>query len=187
MSEVGTSKVALDALKERIALSTKKDVDAFASRIATDFSAATAADIRTYAQAYVEEKLRGIAAKHADEVAVAISAMRSSELESGHPGGVHVAHHDYRLEEDTFRQDVGVFALGVVGLGVMITSSVLFGGVLALASPIAATVLREKNDRELRARAAREIPTMVREAGIRLLTALDREIDRVATAPSTAT
>lgn len=184
MSDLSGSKAALEALKERIAISMKKDVDAFASRIASDLSSAAAGDIRTYAQAYVEEQLRGIAAKHADEVAVAISAMKSSELEGGQSRPVHVAHHDYRLEEDTFNQDLGVFALGVVGLGVMITSSVLFGGVLALASPIAATVLREKNDRELRARAAREIPTMVREAGTRLVTALNREIDRVATAPA---
>ena len=80
---------------------------------------------------------------------------------------------------DTFGYDMGVVALGILGLGVML-SNPLLGGVLALAAPVLADYERNKVEIESKNRAKELAPQALREAAARVGPKLDEMIQEFA-------
>ena len=80
---------------------------------------------------------------------------------------------------DTFGYDMGVVALGILGLGVML-SNPLLGGVLALAAPVLAVYVRNKVEIESKKRAKELAPQALREAAARVGPKLDEMIQEFA-------
>jgi ribosome biogenesis GTPase A len=83
------------------------------------------------------------------------------------------------VKVDTFGYDVGIFALFTVGLGVMF-ANVLLGGLLALAAPVLAVVVKDKVDTEYRKRAKEQAPEVLRAAAAKVGPKLDAMIDEFA-------
>ncbi|HRH00570.1 MAG TPA: dynamin family protein, partial [Polyangiaceae bacterium] len=84
------------------------------------------------------------------------------------------------VQIDTFRYDAGIAALFAVGLGVMFVN-VLVGGILTLAAPVLALVLRDRIDAEYKKRAKELAPDVVRQAAEKAAPKLDEMIDDFAT------
>ena len=80
------------------------------------------------------------------------------------------------VQVDTFRYDAGIAALFAVGLGVMFVN-VLVGGLLTLAAPVLALVLRDRIDAEYKQRAKELAPDVVRQAAEKAAPKLDEMID----------
>ncbi|MBK6459869.1 MAG: dynamin family protein [Myxococcales bacterium] len=80
------------------------------------------------------------------------------------------------VQVDTFRYDAGIAALFAVGLGVMFVN-VLVGGLLTLAAPVLALVLRDRIDAEYKKRAKELAPDVVRQAAEKAAPKLDEMID----------
>ena len=81
------------------------------------------------------------------------------------------------LDIDTMKYDASVFALGALGTTVFLFVNGLVGGVMALAAPVLAFVLRGKIGRELQAEALERAPVAIdRVAGV-LAPKLDEAID----------
>ena len=80
---------------------------------------------------------------------------------------------------DTFGYDMGVVALGILGLGVML-SNPLLGGVLALAAPVLAVYVRGKVETEMKKRAKELAPQALREAAGRVGPKLEEMINEFA-------
>lgn len=80
---------------------------------------------------------------------------------------------------DTFGYDMGVVALGILGLGVML-SNPLLGGALALAAPVLAVYVRGKVEDEMKAKAKELAPQAIREAAERVGPKLDEMINEFA-------
>jgi len=68
------------------------------------------------------------------------------------------------LEVDTLKYDVGVFALGALGTGIFLFVNTLVGGLLTLAAPILAVVLKGRVSGELKAQAKKSLPEVMRKA-----------------------
>lgn len=83
------------------------------------------------------------------------------------------------VQIDTFRYDAGIAALFAVGLGVMFVN-VLVGGLLTLAAPVLALVLRDRIDAEYKKRAKELAPDVVRQAAEKAAPKLDEMIDEFA-------
>ena len=83
------------------------------------------------------------------------------------------------VEVDTFRYDVGVFALLTIGVGVMFTNALL-GGLLALAAPVLAVYMRDKVEAETRKKAKERAPEALKEAAAKIGPKLDEMIQEFA-------
>jgi len=81
------------------------------------------------------------------------------------------------LDVDTLAYDVGVFAVGAVGVTLMVLSNVLLGGAMTLAAPVLAYVLRGKKDERVKERAKEEAPALVHEATQKVVEAFEARID----------
>jgi GTPase SAR1 family protein/uncharacterized coiled-coil protein SlyX len=80
---------------------------------------------------------------------------------------------------DTFGYDMGVVALGILGLGVML-SNPLLGGALALAAPVLAVYVRGKVETEMKAKAKEMAPQAIRDAAARVGPKLEEMINEFA-------
>lgn len=80
---------------------------------------------------------------------------------------------------DTFGYDMGVVALGILGLGVML-SNPLLGGVLALAAPVLAVYVRGRVEDEMKKKAKELAPQAIRDAAARVGPKLEEMINEFA-------
>ncbi len=76
---------------------------------------------------------------------------------------------DLDLEVDTIAYDVGVFALGALGVSVYLFANALVGGLLTLAAPVLAFFLKDKVDSQIKDRA--------REAGVKSVSAASEKVE----------
>jgi ribosome biogenesis GTPase A len=88
------------------------------------------------------------------------------------------------VKVDTVAYDVSVFALGAFGVGVMVLSNILVGGLLTLAAPVLALVFKDRVDKEVKRKALANAPEAVRNVAHKiepeLLGAIDRFGDKLA-------
>ncbi|MEO8877776.1 MAG: hypothetical protein ABI461_19440, partial [Polyangiaceae bacterium] len=80
---------------------------------------------------------------------------------------------------DTFRYDVGIFALFTVGLGVMFANALL-GGLLALAAPVLALLIKDRVDGEYRKRVLELAPEVLRTVATKIGPKVDEMINAFA-------
>jgi GTP-binding protein EngB required for normal cell division len=82
------------------------------------------------------------------------------------------------VKVDTVAYDVGVFALGAFGVGVMVLSNLLVGGLLFLAAPVLALLVKDRVDKEVKAKALQNAPEVVRTVAKKIEPELLGAIDR---------
>jgi small GTP-binding protein len=82
-----------------------------------------------------------------------------------------------RLEIDTLTYDVGVYALGTLGVSIALLSSVLVGGLVLLATPLLALFVKDRVDKRVKALAKEEGDRAIREAGARVEEEMVQVID----------
>ena len=82
-----------------------------------------------------------------------------------------------RLEIDTLTYDVGVYALGTLGVSIALLSSVVVGGLVLLATPLLALFVKDRVDKRVKALAKDEGDRAIREAGARVEEEMVRVID----------
>jgi ribosome biogenesis GTPase A len=83
----------------------------------------------------------------------------------------------FELDVSTFRYDATVFALGALGTTIFLFVNALVGGLLTLAAPIAAVLLRGRAAQEIRDEAKRRAPEAVAAIAARVGPRLDQAID----------
>ncbi len=81
------------------------------------------------------------------------------------------------INVDTFKYDASVFALGALGTTVFLFVNTLAGGLLALAAPVAAMLLRGRVAQEIKQEAKQQAPEAVKRIGATLGPRLDELID----------
>lgn len=75
---------------------------------------------------------------------------------------------DLDLDVDTIAYDVGVFALGAFGVSIFLFANALVGGLLTLAAPVLAFLLRDKVDAKVKERAREEGQRAIEEASAKV-------------------
>lgn len=80
---------------------------------------------------------------------------------------------DINLEVDTFGYDVGVFALGALGVTFLAFSNLLVGGLLTLSAPILAFVMKDRVEDTIREKAREQGLEAVQKAGETLTKEMD--------------
>lgn len=176
-----------------IKVGARKDLDRFVEetirQLPNVIDAAKQEDLKQYLPAFLEDTFKKWAESEAKEIGAkleelaerTIALVREDANETtkrvAQTLGSDVKRLDVQI--DTFRYDAGIAALFAVGLGVMFVN-VLVGGLLTLAAPVLALVLRDRIDAEYKQRAKELAPDVVRQAAERAAPKLDEMIDEFA-------
>jgi small GTP-binding protein len=161
--------------------------DRFADALPEEIEGSKADDLKRFLPGFIEERFREFAEQEAEELAKRLERVAEEAIAfvtddaKGQAERLRAAlgpsAGGLDLKVNTFAYDVGVFALGAFGIGIMALSNVLVGGALMLTAPVLAYVFRGRADKKIKERALEEGPRVVREAALKLAEAFDRQID----------
>jgi GTPase SAR1 family protein len=107
----------------------------------------------------------------ANENAAEVTQRVADDLAGGRAGA------KLEIAVDTFRYDASVFALGALGTTVFLFVNTLAGGLLALAAPIAAMLLKGRVAQEIKQEAKQRAPESVRRIAAALAPKLDEIVE----------
>jgi hypothetical protein len=189
---------ALDEAAEAIAAETaalkarvRQDLAAFTAEFARGLpdqvSAAEAPDVQRYLGPYLQDTWKSWLENEGDMIAAELERLAervievANERSEGLTNAVaeDLAGGDTRLHlvVDTFKYDASVFALGALGTTVLLFVNTLAGGILTLAAPVVAMVLKGRMSREIKAEARERAPEAVRKVAATVGPKLDEIID----------
>jgi len=183
--------IRIDADAEAIKAQVALDIDAFArafvGALPDQIDSVDADDVKRYLPSFIEDKfkewaeveggkLAAMMERLAEEVItvtnenVAAAAAALADRLGGTDAPV-------QIEVDSFKYDVGVYAVGALGTTVMLFVNALAGGLLTLAAPILAIVLKSKVAGDIRKQAKEKVPEAVLAAAEAMKPHFDRCVD----------
>jgi len=172
-----------------IKVGARKDLDRFVDdtirQIPNVIDSAKPEDLRQYLPGFLEDTFKSWAEAESKEIAASLEALAEKTIalvrEDAHDTakrvgdtlGTDVKRLDVQI--DTFGYDVGIFALFTLGLGMMFANALL-GGMLALAAPILALVVKDRVEGEYKKRAKELAPEVLRTAAAKVAPKLEEMI-----------
>lgn len=144
-------------------------------------------DLRKFLPAFLEDTFRQWAEAESKEIAHKLEELAEKTIalikEDAHEATKRVAStlgtdvKKLDIQIDTFRYDAGVAAVLMVGLGTMMFVNFMVGGLLTIAAPILAIVVRDRVDAEYKKRANEQAPEVIRQAAKQVGPKLDEMIE----------
>jgi small GTP-binding protein len=163
-----------EAIKATIRHDLRLFCEAFCAALPGEIDKADASDVKRYLQFFIQDKFKEWAELEGDKAAglledlaeeiIQITNQNVHEVMDAVCAGFGSSMAKVDLEVDTLRYDVGVFALGALGTTVFLFVNTFVGGLLTLAAPVLAVVLREKVGAKIKAQARERAPEVVRKA-----------------------
>src|SRR5262249_30343471 len=175
-----------------IKVGARKDLDRFVDDVVRQLpnviESAKGDDLKNYLPAVLEDTFRQWAEAESREIAASLEVLAERTIalvrEDAHEttkrvaealGSGEVKRLDVQI--DTFHYDVGVVALFTVGLGMMF-ANVLLGGLLTVAAPVLALVLKSKVEEEYKKKAIQAAPDAPRAAATKIGPQIEQMVDR---------
>ncbi|HEY8076705.1 MAG TPA: dynamin family protein [Labilithrix sp.] len=169
----------------------QKDLDRFVEdtirQLPDVVDSAKKEDLRKYLPAFLEEAFKNWAEAEGKEIAHKLEELTEKTIalikEDAHDATKRVAQtlggdvKKLDIQIDTFRYDAGVAAVLMVGLGTMMFVNFMVGGLLTLAAPVLAILVRDRVDAEYKKRAKEQAPDVIREAAKQVGPKLDEMIE----------
>jgi GTP-binding protein EngB required for normal cell division len=187
--------VRIDADASAIKAHVGADLDAFAqafvAAIPSQLDAVDADDIKRYLPGFIEDKfkewaelegakLASLMERLAEEVITItnqnVAAASAALAERLGPGDTQVD-----IDVDSFKYDVGIYVMGAIGTTVLLFVNVFAGGLLTLAAPILAVVLKSKIAGDIRQQAKEKVPGAIFHAAAAMKPHFDQCVDDFAT------
>jgi len=163
-----------EAIKANMRLDLEEFVGELRQRLPEEIDRADSDDVKKFLQPFLQdvwkdwaeaegEKIAGNLERLAEEIIQVTNenvaeAMQTLSRELG------PAEAKIDLEVDTLKYDVGVFALGALGTGIFLFVNTLVGGILTLAAPIIAVVVKERVAGAVKAQAKQALPEVIDKA-----------------------
>jgi small GTP-binding protein len=175
------------SIKNQIGLDLEQFAKAFVAVLPAQIDANDANDIKAYLPAFIEDKFKEWAELEGDKLASMlehlaeevisitnenVAAAAATLAERLGPSDTQVD-----ITVDSFKYDVGIYAVGALGTTVMLFVNALVGGLLTLAAPILAIVLKSKIAGDIRIQAKEKVPAAVLNAADAMRPHFDRVID----------
>lgn len=163
-----------EAIKATMRIDLEAFTKEFLERLPTEIDHADGEDVKKYLQPFIQDTWKAWAEQEGDKVAellerlaeeiIAVTNENVAEVMATVKSELGPAEARVDLEVDTLKYDVGVFALGALGTGIFLFVNTLVGGLLTLAAPILAAVLKERVAGEIKAQAKRNAPEVIHKA-----------------------
>jgi small GTP-binding protein len=175
------------ALKARV----RQDLAEFAGTLRTtlvaDLDTVDAADIRRYLSFFVQDTWKAWTEREGEKIAAELERLAETVIQVANEniraaaqdvaGELGPAETKVEIKVDTLKYDASVFALGALGTTVFLFVNSLVGGVLTLAAPLLAFVLRGRVAAEVKGEAKQQAPLAVDRVAAVVGPKLDDVID----------
>ncbi len=163
-----------DAIKAKVRLDLDEFTLAFAAALPEEIDRADAGDVRKFLQPFLQDTLKSFAEREGDHVSTLLERLAEEIIQitneniqqamSVVAAELGPADTQVELEVDSLKYDVGVFALGALGTGIFLFVNTFVGGLLTLAAPIIAVMVRGRIAAEIKTQAKEQAPEVVRRA-----------------------
>jgi small GTP-binding protein len=163
-----------DAINAGVRLDLEQFTRELAVRLPQEIDRADGDEVKRYLGSFIQDTWKAWAEQEGDKVAAQLerlaeeiiqvtnedvaAAMATLSRELG-PADAKID-----LEVDSLKYDVGVFALGALGTGIFLFVNTLVGGLLTLAAPVLAVVLKERLAGEIKSQAKKNAPEVIEKA-----------------------
>ncbi len=184
-AQLDSSKRKLDELHDRIkadgaAIKSQAKLDleifarAFVAALPDQIDAVDAGDVKRYLGPFIQDKFRewtelegakvGALLEQLAEDVISVTNENATEAASALASRLGPADTAVEIDVDTFKYDVGVYAIGALGTTMLFFVNALAGGLLTLAAPILAIILKSKVAGDIREQAKERVPGVVLRA-----------------------
>jgi hypothetical protein len=184
-AQLDASKRKLDELHGRISAEAsaikaqaRLDLDSFArafvSALPEQIDAVDADDVKKYLGAFIEDRFRefaelegakvGALLEQLAEDVIAVTNENAAQAARALASRLGPADTQVEIDVDSFKYDVGVYAVGAIGTTMLFFVNALAGGLLTLAAPILSILVRSKVAGDIREQAKERVPGVVLRA-----------------------
>ena len=160
----------------------------FATALPPEIDSTDAADVQRYLGPFLQDTWKAWLEAEGERMAAELDrlAEKAIEVANQRVEGLTRAIADdlsspearLHISVDTFRYDASVFALGALGTTILLFVNTLAGGLMTLAAPVLALILRGKVAQEVKAEARQAAPEAVTKAAAALAPKLDEIVDQ---------
>jgi GTPase Era involved in 16S rRNA processing len=171
---LGRIKASGDGIKATIRHDLHLFTESFCEALPKEIDKAEAADVKKYLQLFIQDKFKEWAEQEGDRAAqmlehlaeeiIQITNENAHQVMEAVAAGFGPGLTKVDLEVDTLRYDAGIFVLGALGPTIFLFVNAFVGGLLTLAAPVLAVVLREKAGGRIKEQARQHAPEVVRKA-----------------------
>lgn len=175
------------SIKAQIGLDLEAFAKAFVQALPGQIDAVDANDVKMYLPAFIEDKFKEWAEVEGAKLAAMLEHLAEEVIQITNENVAAAASTladrlgpqdtEVDITVDSFKYDVGIYAVGALGTTVMFFVNALAGGLLTLAAPILAIVLKSKIAGDIRIQAKEKVPAAVLGAAEAMKPHFDRCID----------
>ncbi len=176
-----------ESIKTQIGLDLESFAKSFVQALPAQIDSVDANDVKAYLPQFIEDKFKEWAEIEGAKLAAMLEHLAEEVIQITNENVAAAAAtlserlgpEDTRVEitVDSFKYDVGIYAVGALGTTVMLFVNALAGGLLTLAAPILAIVLKSKIAGDIRIQAKERVPAAVLKAAEAMRPHFDRCID----------
>ena len=179
------------AIKSQVQLDLDAFARAFVAAIPAQIDAVDADEVKKFLPAFIEDKfkewaelegakLASMLERLAEEV-IAITNENVAAASAALADRLGPDDTQVDITVDSFKYDVGIYALGALGTTIFMFVNTLAGGLLTLAAPVLAIVLKSKIAGDIREQAKEKVPGAILHAAEAMKPHFDQVIDDFAT------
>jgi GTPase Era involved in 16S rRNA processing len=175
------------SIKNQVSLDLEQFAKAFVQALPHQIDSVDADDVKTYLPAFIEDKFKEWAEVEGMKLAAMLEHLAEEVIQITNENVAAAAAtlaerlgpNDTQVDitVDSFKYDVGIYAVGALGTTVMLFVNALAGGLLTLAAPILAIVLKSKIAGDIRIQAKEKVPAAVLNAAEAMKPHFDKVID----------
>ncbi|CAN5724557.1 hypothetical protein BH11MYX2_BH11MYX2_17260 [soil metagenome] len=183
----GRIDAAAQSIKAQIGLDLEAFAKSFVQALPAQIDAVDANDVKAYLPQFIEDKFKEWAEIEGAKLAALLEHLAeevisiTNENVAAAAGALseRLGPEDTRVDitVDSFKYDVGIYAVGALGTTVMLFVNALAGGLLTLAAPILAIVLKSKISGDIKVQAKEKVTAAVLNAAEAMKPHFDRCID----------
>ncbi len=176
-----------ESIKNQIGLDLEAFAKAFIHALPGQIDIVDANDVKAYLPSFIEDKFKDWAELEGARLAAMLEHLAEEVISITNENVAAAAAmlaerlgpEDTAVEisVDSFRYDVGIYAVGALGTTVMLFVNALAGGLLTIAAPILAIVLKSKIAGDIRIQAKERVPAAVLKAAEAMKPHFDKCID----------
>jgi small GTP-binding protein len=176
-----------NSIKNQVELDLEAFAKSFVQALPVQIDSVDADDVKTYLPAFIEDKFKEWAEVEGAKLAAMLEHLAEEVIQITNENVAAAAatlaerlgpdDTQVDITVDSFKYDVGIYAVGALGTTVMLFVNALAGGLLTLAAPILAIVLKSKIAGDIRVQAKEKVPAAVLKAAEAMKPHFDRCID----------
>ncbi len=176
-----------ESIKNQIGLDLEQFAKTFVQVLPQQIDAVDANDVKAYLPSFIEDKFKEWAEIEGAKLAAMLEHLAEEVIQITNENVAAAAAtlaerlgpEDTKVDitVDSFKYDVGIYAVGALGTTVMLFVNALAGGLLTLAAPILAIVLKSKIAGDIRVQAKEKVPAAVLNAAEAMKPHFDKCID----------